>query len=142
MVERPDEVERCLSLTDPSLFGFSPDTAHLHLAGCPVVETLNRHKQRIHFLDYKDARWTTPGTAWTEENGTAHPADSPEARFMASIYDLGDGEIDFPGCHHVLKSMNYSGWICIDLDTARHGPLASYQRCAAYVTATLEPIYK
>jgi hypothetical protein len=41
----------------------------------------------------------------------------------------------------VLKSMNYKGWICVDLDTARKGPRASYERCGAYVVSKLEPIY-
>ena len=57
------------------------------------------------------------------------------------IFDLGDGEIDFPACHRVLKSIQFKGWLCVDLDTARKGPRASYERCAAYVVEKLEPIY-
>jgi sugar phosphate isomerase/epimerase len=131
MVESAEEVERCMALTDAKLFGFSPDTAHLHLAGANVTEMLNRYKTRIRFLDYKDAKWTTPVGSQT-----------PEDRFFASIYDLGDGEIDFPACHHILKSVSYRGWICVDLDTARNGALASYKHCGAYIVANLEPIYR
>jgi hypothetical protein len=29
----------------------------------------------------------------------------------------------------------------VDLDVARSGPRASYERCGAYVVKTLEPIY-
>ncbi len=58
-----------------------------------------------------------------------------------SIYDLGDGEVDFPGCHRVLKSVDYRGWVCVDLDTARNGPRADYERCGAYVVKKLQPIY-
>ena len=141
MVQNQDEVDRFMSMTDPKLFGLSPDTAHLHLAGCDVVGTINRYKERIHFLDYKDAKWTTPTQDLVLPNGSVLPKDSPEARFFASIYDLGDGEIDFPACHRILKDVKYRGWICVDLDIARHGALASYQRCGAYVVRTLEPIY-
>jgi sugar phosphate isomerase/epimerase len=141
MVESPVEVHRAMAMIDPKLFGFSPDTAHLHLAGGNVVEILGRYRDRVRFLDYKDARWTTPQQDWVEDNGTVYPKGSPSARFLASIYDLGDGEIDFPACHKILKSVNFRGWICVDLDTARKGPLASYQRCGAYVTQKLEPIY-
>jgi inosose dehydratase len=141
MVENQEEVNRFMSMTDPKLFGLSPDTAHLHLAGCDVTGTLEKYKDRIHFLDYKDAKWTTPEQDWALPDGRALPKDSPEARFFASIYDLGDGEINFPACHRILKSVNYRGWICVDLDTARHGALASYRRCGAYVVRTLEPIY-
>ena len=141
MVQNQDEVDRFMAMTNPKLFGLSPDTAHLHLAGCDVVGTLNRYKERIRFLDYKDAKWTTPTQDWVLPNGKVLPKDSSDARFYASIYDLGDGEIDFPACHRILKSVNFRGWICVDLDTARHGALASYQRCGAYVVRKLEPIY-
>lgn len=142
MVESPEEIQRCMALTDSKLFGLSPDTAHLHLAGGHVVEILERYKTRVWFLDYKDARWTVPTTDWVEDNGKVYLKDAQEARFLASIYDLGDGEIDFPTCHGILKSVNFRGWICVDLDTARRGPRASYERCAAYVTTKLEPIYR
>jgi inosose dehydratase len=141
MAESPAEVERCLALTDPKLFGFSPDTAHLQLAGADVVALLARHMGRIRFLDYKDARWTTPAKDWVEDSGKVLPKDSAGAKFLASIYDLGDGEIDFPACHRILKKAGYRGWICVDLDTARQGPRVSYERQAGYVVKTLEPIY-
>ena len=141
MAESPAEVDRCMALTDPKLFGFSPDTAHLHLAGGNVVTFLEKYKARIKFLDYKDARWTTPASDWVSDNGKVYPMDSETARFLASIYDLGDGEIDFPACHRILKSMNFRGWICVDLDSARKGPRVSYERCGAYAIDKLEPIY-
>jgi len=141
MVENQEEVDRFMAMTDPKLFGLSPDTAHLHLAGCHVTRTLEKYKTRIRFLDYKDAKWTTPAQDWVLPDGTVLHRDSSEARFFASIYDLGDGEIDFPACHRILKSVNFRGWICVDLDTARQGARTSYQRCGAYVVRTLEPIY-
>jgi inosose dehydratase len=141
MVQTQDQVDRFMSMTDAKLFALSPDTAHLHLAGCDVLGTLGTYKHRIHFLDYKDAKWTTPAQDWVQPNGNVLPKDSADARFLASIYDLGDSEIDFPACHRVLKSIRYRGWVCVDLDTARHGALASYQRCGAYITKMLEPIY-
>lgn len=141
MVQTQEEVDRFMAMTNPKLFGLSPDTAHLYLAGCKVVDTLNRYKHRIHFLDYKDAKWTTPTKDWVEPNGQVIPKDSPQARFLNSIYDLGDGDVDFPGCHRVLKSVAYRGWICVDLDSARLGPLADYERCGNYVVNKLQPIY-
>jgi inosose dehydratase len=142
MVERPEEIHRLMANTDPKLCGFSPDTAHLLLGGSNVVDMVTKYKDRIRFLDYKDARPTAPDKDWVEPNGTVLAKDSKMARFLSSIYDLGDGDIDFPGCHRALKSVSFKGWICVDLDTARKGPQASYERCGAYVTSRLEPIYK
>jgi inosose dehydratase len=141
MVQNQDEVDRFMAMTDPKLFGLAPDTCHLNLAGCDVVGTLNRYKHRIQFLDYKDSKWTTPAKDWVQPNGKIYPKDSETARLFNSSYDLGDGQVDFPGCHRVLKSVDYRGWICVDLDTARLGPLADFHRCGAYIVKNLEPIY-
>ena len=141
MVQTQQEIDRFMSLTDPKLFGLSPDTAHLYLAGCDVFGTINRYKHRIHFLDYKDARWTTPARNLVLPNGKLLAKDSREARFFNSIYDLGDGNVDFPACHRALKRVSYKGWICVDLDIARKGALVSYERCGAYVVNKLQPIY-
>jgi len=122
MVQTAEEIDRCMAMTDPKLFHFSPDTAHLYLADCDTVKTLEKHKSRLMLLDYKDAKKV--GTKITE-----------------NVFDFGDGVIDFPGCHRVLKSINFKGWLCADLDVARKGPRASYERCAEYVVDKLEPIY-
>jgi inosose dehydratase len=141
MVQTQEEVDRFMAVTDPKLFGLAPNTAHLDLAGCDVVGTFNRYKDRIHFVNYKDAKWTTPTKDLVETDGRVIPKNSPDARFLNSIYDLGDGEIDFGACHRVLKSVNYKGWICVNLDTTRNGPLADYKRCGDFVVNKLQPIY-
>ena len=127
MVQTTDEVDRCMRISDPKLFYFSPDTAHLHLAGCDVVKTLERYQDRLMLADYKDAKKPAGGQMDTFDRNT--------------IFDLGDGEIDFAGCHRVLKSRQYQGWLIVDLDIAREGPRASYERCGQYVVDKLEPIY-
>ena len=122
MVQDASEVDRAMALTDARKFSFSPDTAHLFLAGIDVPKTLDKYKDRLMMADYKDARQA--GQKLTD-----------------NIFDLGDGDIDFPACHRILKSIAYKGWLCVDLDVARNGPRASYERCGAYVVKTLEPIY-
>ena len=122
MVQDAGEIDKCMAMTDPKLFSFSPDTAHLFLAGVPVAQYIEKYKSRLMLLDYKDAKQASKD-------------------FKENIFDLGDGDVDFPACHRILKSIGYKGWICVDLDTARKGPRASYERCGAYVVSKLEPIY-
>src|SRR6266851_3782804 len=141
MVQGPEEVDKCMAMTDPQLFNFAPDTAHLHLGGSNVVKMFEKYKDRLVFMDYKDARWTTPQADLVLPNGRTHKKDSSEARFFESIYDLGDGDIDFPACHRILKTIGYKGWNCVDLDRTRKGPRVSYERCGNYVVQKLEPIY-
>ena len=127
MVQTPDEIDRCMAMTDPKLFYFSPDTAHLHLAGCDVVKTLQKYKDRLTMVDYKDAKRLA--------------TTKPDGFDRESIFDLGDGDIDFPGCHRALKSIAFKGWLIVDLDIARQGPRASYERSGAYVINHLESVY-
>jgi len=141
MVENPAEVDLCMQLTDPKLFNFSPDTGHLHLGGSDVVKMFEKHKNRLIFMDYKDARWTTPKADLVLPNGKVHKQASSEAKFFESIYDLGDGDVNFPACHRILKEINYKGWNCVDLDRTRKGPRASYEHCDQYIVSKLEPIY-
>ena len=141
MVQKPEEIDRCMEMTDPKLFWFSPDTAHLLLGGSDPVKMISKYRQRLMFLDYKDARWTQPAVDVRLPNGRVYAKDSNAAKFLSSIYDLGDGDVDFPSCHQVLKQIHYKGWICVDLDIARNGPKASYQRCGRYIVEKLEPIY-
>jgi len=122
MVQNAGEVDKCMAMTDPKLFSFSPDTAHLFLADVPVAKYVEKYKDRLMLLDYKDAKQASKN-------------------FKDNIFDLGDGEVDFPACHRVLKSIAFKGWICVDLDTAREGPHKSYERCGAYVVNKLESIY-
>jgi sugar phosphate isomerase/epimerase len=127
MVQTPEEVDRCMAMTDPKKFYFSPDTAHLHLAGCDVVKTMEKHKTRLMLADYKDAKRLA--------------RTKPDSFDKESIFDLGDGDVDFVGCQRVLKSMAFKGWLIVDLDIARNGPRASYERCANYVVNRLESVY-
>lgn len=124
MVQTPEEIDRCMQLTDPKLFWFSPDTAHVYLGGGDVPAILNKYKHRLMMADYKDAK------------------RDPNLKFPKNIFDLGAGEIDFPACHRVLKSIHFQSYLIVDLDIARNGPLASYQNCDQYITTKLEPIYK
>ena len=141
IVESQDEVELFLKLADPKRFHFAPDTAHLHLAGCNVVELFEKHADRIIFMDYKDARNTPARQDLVLPNGRVHKADTNMATFMNSIYDLGDGEIDFPRLTRTLKRRNYKGWICVDLDYVRVSPRHSFARSMKYIRERLEPIY-
>jgi inosose dehydratase len=124
MVQTPEEIDRCMQLTDPKLFYFSPDTAHVYLGGGDPAAIMEKYKKRLMMADYKDAK-----RAGLSE------------KYLTNTYDVGDGEIDFPACHQVLKSIGFKGWLCADLDIARNGPRVSYQRCDTYIVRTLEQVY-
>ena len=107
--------------------------------GC--VKMFEKYKNRLMFMDYKDARWTTPKADLVLPNGRSKRRILRAAKFFESIYDLGDGDIDFPALHRVLKQVSFKGWNCVDLDRTRNGPRASYEHCGQYIVNKLEPIY-
>ncbi len=78
-------------------------------------------------MDDKDARWTTSTAGPVLPNGKVHKQDSPAAKFVESVYDLGDG--DFVRCHRSWKEINYKSWNCVNLDRTRKGPRLSYEHC-------------
>lgn len=141
IIEGQDEVELFLKLTDPKRFHFHPDTAHLYLAGCNVVELFDKYADRITFIDYKDGKNTPAKQDIQLTNGRLLKAGSATATFFNSIYDLGDGEVDFPALHRSLKRVQFKGWICPDLDYTRVSLRHSLDRSMKYVRAKLEPIY-
>ena len=60
MVQNEAEVDKCMAMTDPKLFWFSPDIAHLYLPGMEPSKILDRYKNRLMLLDYKDAKRGIP----------------------------------------------------------------------------------
>ena len=56
MVQTPEEIDRCMALTDPKLFYFSPDTAHVYLGGGDPAVIMEKYKHRLMMADYKDAK--------------------------------------------------------------------------------------
>jgi inosose dehydratase len=142
LVESQDEVELMLKLTDPKRFHWAPDTIHLYLGGCNVVELFEKYGHRLVFMDYVDAKYMYATEDLHVPNGKVEKASANNATFMLSNQDLGDGVIDFPPLHQVLKRNRYKGWICIDHHYTPISPRHSFTRCRKYIQENLEPIYR
>jgi len=141
LVESQDEVELMLKLTDPKRFHWAPDTIHLYIGGCDVVGLFEKYGHRLIFMDYVDCKYTYAGEDLPVPNGAVEKAGSHNATFMLSNKDLGDGVIDFPALHRVLKKNRYKGWICIDHHYTPVSPRHSFTKCRKYIREKLEPIY-
>jgi inosose dehydratase len=141
LVESQDEVELMLKLTDPKRFHWAPDTIHLYLGGCDVTGLFQKHGHRLIFMDYVDAKYVYATEDIHVPNGQVEKAGTGNATFMLCNQDLGDGEIDFPALHRVLKKNQYKGWICIDHHYTPVSPRHSFTRCRKYIRETLEPVY-
>ncbi len=127
IVESSNEIDLIMNLTNPDYVGFAPDTAHLGVSGCNVVESMRKYLDRIVYVHLKDV--IRPGEfvprteKWTDR-----------------LRDLGQGEIDFVTIAKMLKSVNYKGWLAYEQDISPN-PLESAKKSKEYIDKVLKPIF-
>jgi inosose dehydratase len=95
------------------------------MGGGDPLRMLEKYKRRIVYIHYKDIRAYHRGLKG----------------YLDNVIELGRGILDFPAMHRILKSVNYRGWITIDLDNARISPLESAKVQREYIDKALAPIY-
>jgi inosose dehydratase len=102
-----------LAETDPSLVGFTLDTAELTIAGLDPVQVFDTHHDRVDHLHLKDTRHV-------DEDGE-RLAPHAEASFLSEggargverwFYECGTtgGLVDFPALAERLRARAWSGW--------------------------------
>ena len=141
LIESQDEIELLLKWTDPAKFHWCPDTVHLYMAGCNILELFEKYAGRLIFFDLVDAKYQFAREDLRLPNGKIEKAGTHNATFMLSNVDYGDGEVDLQGIMRIIKKHNYKGWINLDHHYARASPRESYARCMKYVREKLQPIY-
>ena len=113
-LERQNEVERVLELTDPELVYLTADTAHLTLGGIDPVRLISDHYSRVAALHWKD----TPA----KYRGQHGPTPSREEHNRVNLYkNLGTGGVDFPAILEILRERNFQGWVTLDFNQPRPG---------------------
>jgi sugar phosphate isomerase/epimerase len=107
-----------------------------------VLGLFEKHGHRLIFMDYVDVKYGYATEDLRLANGKVEKAGTHNATFMLSNQDLGDGVIDFPALHRVLRRNRYRGWICIDHHYTPVSPRHSFTRCRSYIRGKLEPVYR
>ena len=130
-VERPDEVDRLMKFTDPSLLGLCLDTGHYRFGGGDPIAGLRAHKDRIWHVHFKDCH---PGIA---ERSRAEKWDYFTSVQKGIFCELGKGEVDFPLIKSELEKIGYDGWIVVEQDVlpGMGMPRESAQRNRDYLTS-------
>lgn len=109
-VETPDEVEKLLQSTDPSLIGLVLDMGHYMFGGGNPLEVLKSHGDRIWHVHFKDCQ---PEVA---ERSRIENWDYFKSVANGVFCELGKGVVDFSAIIKELHSRNYSGWIVVEQD--------------------------
>jgi inosose dehydratase len=111
-VETPDEISRFLQLTDPETIGLVFDTGHYvyGAGGADVIQGLDRFKDRIWYVHFKDCQPEVAsrarGEGWNYFQALRHGV----------FCELGQGCIDFPAVLRWLKAAGYTGYTLVEQD--------------------------
>ncbi len=109
-VETPYEIDKLLSLTDPSLVGLVLDMGHYKFGGGDPLEALKKHSDRIWHIHFKDCH---PQIA---ERSRKEEWDYFKSVANGVFCELGKGSVDFRAIVRELNARKYSGWIVVEQD--------------------------
>jgi len=109
-VERPEEIDTLLQITNPTLLGLCFDTGHYRFAGGDPVAGLRAYKNRIWHVHFKDCNPEIARRSRTE--GWDYFTSVRNGVFC----ELGKGDVDFPRIKAELGKIGYEGWIVVEQD--------------------------
>lgn len=123
-VETPWEIDELLARTSPALLGLCLDTGHATYGGGDPLAILERHRDRIWHVHFKDC---SPSIA---DAARRNNWDYVEAIRHGLFCELGKGSVDFAAIAAALRQMGYDGWIVVEQDVlpSMGAPAASAAR--------------
>jgi len=124
MVMYENEIDFIMERTDPDLIYFGPDTAHLTAGHCNAVSIFKRYAERIRFVHLKDVKKNKKSDADNSKQGF---------EIYSNFLELGEGDVDIPGCLKVLENTEYDGFLTIELDKSRFSNIKSAEMNKAYM---------
>ncbi|PZE21664.1 myo-inosose-2 dehydratase [Paenibacillus xerothermodurans] len=132
-VEQPDEIDRLMAMTEPSLVYLLYDTGHAYYGGADPVAVLRKHYDRIAYIHLKDIRQDVLDSA------RADKADFITCIRKGVFTVPGDGCLDFAPIIQELLSRGYSGWTMIEgeQDPQLHPPYDYAKRSLEYIESLI-----
>lgn len=109
-VETPQEIDKLLSLTDPSLLGLVLDMGHYVFGGGDPLNALKNHSKRIWHIHFKDCHPVI--AAKSRREGWDYFKSVGQGVFC----ELGKGSVNFRAIIDELIQQKYSGWIVVEQD--------------------------
>jgi len=111
-VETPDEIAKFLDATDPEAIGLVFDTGHYCYGsgGADVLEGLERFRERIGYIHFKDCQ---PEVA---KRARAEQWDYFQALRHGVFCELGKGSVDFPAVLRWMRDTGYAGYALVEQD--------------------------
>lgn len=155
IVEKSDQVERLLSLTDPENLSLCLDTGHIYWGGGSPSEVIQRFFDSVAYIQFKDVRKRS--LSFLEKitevaKVVALKVDRRKKfRYIGStllgnkgpvITEIGRGDVDFLSVIKQLDKNYYGGWITLELDIPTVTPKLAMKRCLSHIRKLMQSIEK
>jgi inosose dehydratase len=130
-VETPAEIDALMQRTSAELVGLCLDTGHATFGGGDPVALVDRYRDRIRHVHFKDCSRTVAdrarAAAWDYVTAVRH----------GLFCELGEGEVDFAAVRDRLRACGYDGWIVVEQDVlpSMGTPAESAARNRRFLTA-------
>ena len=109
-IETPEEIDQLMELTDPHLLGLCLDMGHYAFGGGDPLMAIEKHKERIWHVHFKD--YDPLAAQAAKEEGEDYFGALKRGVFC----ELGEGIVDFQSIVSLLKKLNYKDWIVVEQD--------------------------
>ncbi|MCQ6559170.1 myo-inosose-2 dehydratase [Paenibacillus mendelii] len=128
-IERPEEIDRLMDVTDPALVYLLFDSGHAYYGGADPLTVLRKHYDRVAYVHLKDIRQDVLDRA--RANGADFVTCIREGVFTVP----GDGCLDFGPILNELIERGYSGWAMLEgeQDPALHPAYDYAKQSLAYM---------
>lgn len=136
VVERPEEIDKLMEMTDPNYVSLLYDSGHGYYGGSDPVELLEKYYDRIKYVHLKDVRKDVVTKALDER----YPIRQSIREGMFTV--PGAGDLDFTPIMKRLMECGYNGWALIEgeQNPELYNPYEYAQKSIAYLQKTIDQI--
>jgi inosose dehydratase len=120
-IETHADIDTILSLVNPSLVGFAPDTGQIAKGGSDILEVLRTYRQRIVHVHLKD---------WNGKYERDVDGKEIDATGYVNYEPVGNGLLPMLAILEILSSNNFIGWINVELDGTPRAPRSPREAAA------------
>lgn len=131
--QNQNEIDYVMENTDPKYVRFVLDTGHITMAGMDPIALAKRLGKRVVEFHLKDTK--------REDRGGTKNVPAPDRDQMKDPYffPLGTGGVDFPALKAYLDSIQWKGFLVVELDTSPfRPPKDSARMTATYIENTMK----
>jgi sugar phosphate isomerase/epimerase len=103
---RGDAIDGFLEKLDQGAISYSPDPAHLKIAGVDPLTTIRRHLGKVSYVRFSDTSFED-----RDDNYRKIWAEYPTTGAQRVFLNVGEGIVDLPAIYRLLEGAGYDGWV-------------------------------